>query len=423
MGLKKNKAGVWCYDFRSAGKRYRGSTKLTNKKEAEKHFKELVASIRGEQSSEMLVRRIKNHGGVKITLDEAFKEFCHIPRKQRISEAQTNIHRSNWNDFICFVKDNFPKVEYVSEVEASHARKYIQHLRDNGRWNKTVTYKPKGRHTAITHTAKNKSLSTATLNKFLQTCRMVFAGLYIDHDHIENPFDKIPKLKNEKVAREAFSPEELKLIGEKAKDEWFYPVFLVGISTGLRLGDICLLEWKNINPKTGWIENLVMRKTGKAISIPMITGLLNYIKELPQENEYVFPRLAGQYKRNSSLISKKIRLFLEDMGIKSSHKAENRYRAVSVKGAHSLRHTFAYLAGVHGLPLPIVQSILGHMSPEMTKLYSDHATEQDKQLHLQRLPDYLSIEASKQEMSLRELIESITPENALEVKAKLLELI
>lgn len=58
-----------------------------------------------------------------------------------------------------------------------------------------------------------------------------------------------------------------------------------------------------------------------------------------------------------------------------------------MKDLHSCRcrHTFCYYAGIAGIPLPIVRSIVGHMSQEMTKHYSAHASIEDKRRGMERL--------------------------------------
>jgi len=68
-----------------------------------------------------------------------------------------------------------------------------------------------------------------------------------------------------------------------------------------------------------------------------------------------------------------------------------RTRTVSVKDVHSLRHTFCYFAGVHGIPLSIVQSIVGHMTPEMTRHYQSHADRKTKHDMMEKMPDLLSL--------------------------------
>ena len=64
-----------------------------------------------------------------------------------------------------------------------------------------------------------------------------------------------------------------------------------------------------------------------------------------------------------------IKRFLEGLNIKTVKEFENR-KAISIKDLHSMRHVFCYYAGQVGISLAVVQSIVGHMTQEMTKHYS-----------------------------------------------------
>jgi integrase len=394
MSIKK-KSSIWHYDFTCNGKRYRGSTGQRLEKEAKKFVRDEIARLKGETSAAALVLKIKNDLGAKILLDDVFDLFVKIPRRRVPNDKQIQTYNRHWSDFIAFIKAACPELEYLSEVTPKQAKEYIQHIRTKGRWQQTISYK-RGRVVITDNQHGNKALSQTTQNQYLGSCQLVCNTILSDYPHVDNPFAGIPKVENRRAAREAFSVEELKLIGEHAKEEYFYPVFLVGISTGLRLGDICNLKWSVIDMQRAWINKLVMRKTKREISLPLLPGLYDYLVKLEEsESGYVFPFLQEKYERNPSGISKDIREFLEYIGIETTQEIEGRQQKVSVKGAHSLRHTFAYLAGIHGIPLPIVQSILGHMSPEMTSMYSDHATAEAKQMHLSKLPDYLSLPESE----------------------------
>ena len=94
------------------------------------------------------------------------------------------------------------------------------------------------------------------------------------------------------------------------------------------------------------------------------------------------------YKRGADGISWRVKAFLESeaVEIKTTKKVGGRSRKASVKDVHSLRHTFIYNALVSGVPLPIVQSVVGHVSPEMTRLYMDHAEAGRKKLEMSKLP-------------------------------------
>ena len=77
--------------------------------------------------------------------------------------------------------------------------------------------------------------------------------------------------------------------------------------------------------------------------------------------------------------------------IVTTSKPAGRDRAVSVKDLHSCRHTFCYYAGLFGIPLNVVQGIVGHLTPEMTKHYSNHASLEAKREKMQLLPDFLNL--------------------------------
>ena len=118
------------------------------------------------------------------------------------------------------------------------------------------------------------------------------------------------------------------------------------------------------------------------------------------------------YLTNSTGVSYRIKQFLEGLGIQTTRKPKGRTRAVSVKDLHSCRHTFCYYAGLAGIPLAVVQSIVGHMSPEMTKHYSAHASMEDKRRGMERLSFFTqealpAVDEEPERAELRLMIESM----------------
>ena len=201
-------------------------------------------------------------------------------------------------------------------------------------------------------------------------------------------------MRNESENREAFSLEELKLINDHM-DAFLRPLFVIGICTGLSKGDICQLRWDEI--KDGkWIFRR-RHKTGVPLEIPIMRPLAVFLREQRaaldagkfKDSVYVLPEHAKMYQQNPCGLSYRVKQFLEGLGIQTTRKVSSHGRAVSVKDIHSLRHTFAYLAGCNGVPLSVVQSILGHMSPEMTKHYQAHADRETKVKFLSQLPEFI----------------------------------
>ncbi len=371
----KLKDGIYCFDFTANGKRFRGSTHTANKREALNFEKEHLVTIRQHKTVKDLIRSSKeNLLGDSVELKKGFDEYLKIPKKKTASKQKVNSYRHCWNDFVGFMTDCHQSINLMNRVTQAHAEAYIQEVRTNGRF----LDRQKKKHV--------KNLSSASCNDYLLVCNMVFDKLYNKAELIESPFKHIPKLELKTVGREAFTAEELKLIGEKSKDTWLYPLFLAGISTGLREGDICNLLWSEVDLTTGWITTN-QNKTGTEVNIPILPGLRDYLEDQVKVNEYCFPLLAKQYKKNNATIGAAVTEFLESVGIESTIKVEGRDRRVSVKDVHSLRHTFAYMAAVNNIPMDIVQSILGHSTATMTAMYTNHATQQAKEQAVKLLPD------------------------------------
>ena len=234
--------------------------------------------------------------------------------------------------------------------------------------------------------------SPATWNDHLVALKLIFGALGRDYGVIENPFDGIKRAQTSQVPREAFTPNELKLIGEHATG-WIYSLCITAVSTGLREGDICMLKRSSVDLNSGWLSIHRTRKTGAAVDIPLLPGLRRHIEARMAEgdSEYVFPELAEMYSQHPDSISSGIKKFFEEIGISGTAVSVPGYKKrASVKDVHSFRHTFVYMASVHGIPLPVVQQIVGHANPTMTRHYMDHAGREAKARYLAELPDYLS---------------------------------
>ena len=223
-----------------------------------------------------------------------------------------------------------------------------------------------------------------TIRLHQTVCAEVFTLLAKDAGLQDNPFTGICRAKSDAETRDAFTPEELKLIYDNL-DDFTRPLFMMAVWTGLREGDICTLKWSDVDLERGLITRKT-RKTGVIVQIPMSDQLYTLLTATERtESEYVFPKHAEMYLGNPSGVSYRIKQFLEGLGIQTTRVPEGRTRAISVKDLHSCRHTFCYYAGIAGIPLSVVQSIVGHMSPEMTKHYSDHASIEDKRRGMERL--------------------------------------
>ena len=436
---RKSKNGFskeYHYQFSINGRMYCGvcvgceTEKAAKKYEAQK--REELTDLRKQKSVTALVENYKREltGGTSIPLADAFDLAQKKPRARTASETQLGHKRSYWQDFLEFMKATHPDVEALDQVQKAHAEEYIQHLRTKGRFNKIVSYKVNGSvRVNATGKDKEKLLSPRTVNVYQQTLAEVFKLLAEDAGLQRNPFSEIQKLANDPGAREAFTEEELRTIMEKA-DAFMKPLFMIAISTALREGDICTLRWADIDFPNAVI-NRMMNKTQHIAQIPILPPLLQFLSELRKNtaqdsgnefSDYVLPAHAKMYLSNPSGISYRIKQFLEkDCGITTTKRIPGRTRAASVKDLHSCRHTFCYFAGLYGIPLNIVQSIVGHMTPEMTAHYSAHASLEAKREKMKQLPDFMGGLRSQSEQTQEQPIDVTAV--AIDPKRELITLI
>lgn len=367
---RTRKGGNWYYRFRHNGQDFNGTCHGCATKSAaegyEAGIRAALARLDQQQTLNDLFLNCRDMLAKKngIPLKDAYRLAMGKPQKRTAGEARMGHKRNYWDDFAAYVAATHPEAKTLQDITQSIAEGYIARVRSKG----------------LFTDGKGKVLAHATLNEIHAALRQVFALLSADTGLAENPFAAIPTMPSDSDGHEPYTMEELRLIFSRA-DEGLLPLFMVGLFSGLRLGDICTLERADIDLPRGFIVRR-QRKTGGTVAIPMYKALADFIgaalAKSDAESKYVFPELATQYLKNASTITARVRKFLHDVGIESTKGAEGRARKLNAKGIHSLRHTFCTVAGAMGIPETIVRSIVGHLTPRMTELYTRHVADKDK---------------------------------------------
>ena len=126
---------------------------------------------------------------------------------------------------------------------------------------------------------------------------------------------------------------------------------------GLRAGEVCRLKVDDF--KNGQLR-LVYTKTGRDRFLPLpdkvATAVEQYLrKERPRcYSEYLFVNAEGGQLTDNAL-RLMLRRLSDDTGVKVH--------------PHLLRHSFAFLGVLQGVPMTVIQFMLGHTTLEMTKRY------------------------------------------------------
>ena len=213
---------------------------------------------------------------------------------------------------------------------------------------------------------------------------------------------ELPKISHNKII--TLSNNEIKTIEKVAKKTTDVKIFaiLLVLYTGLRIGELCALQWKDIDleNKVIHISKTLIRvknkdsdsinktkiildvpKTQNSIrDVPINESILPYLKKFKNNDNYYFLT-----NNNTFITTKKYYLFYL-----------NFLKSLSIKKYkfHILRHTFATQSLLCGVDIKSLSEILGHSSVKTTLDLYVHVTDNEKLLQINKLT-FLNLTKSK----------------------------
>lgn len=194
-----------------------------------------------------------------------------------------------------------------------------------------------------------------------------------------NPSDgcRLPPAKAREM--QVLTPEEIQRLLIQAKEDGCYELLLLELSTGLRRGEICALQWDDLNFKTGAlrVERQVHRVKGELVisqpktkassrSVILPSPVLKVLKEYRKTttSRWIFPSpVSEDSPRDPAAVRKRLRTILD--------RAECKHIRF-----HDLRHTFATASLEHGIDVKTLSTIIGHVSSSTTLNIYAHVTDE-----------------------------------------------
>ena len=151
---------------------------------------------------------------------------------------------------------------------------------------------------------------------------------------------------------------------ENIRDKCFLKL---AYGSGLRVSEIANLRIKNINSKHLKIVQIGKGNKERMTVLPLETlmDLREYCREnkITKKDDYIFLNKEGKHI-SPATVSFRIKELSDRSGVR--------------KSAHKLRGGFATTMLRMGVPLLVVQSLMGHTSPETTSKYSEIVRLEDK---------------------------------------------
>ena len=458
--LQREKSGRWTMRVGIDGKRYCRSTRTKDRDQAERVLQRFLAPF--------------GLGEHRLPLADVWLEYVKSPNRNELAKATLDCKRNTWMQFARWMEHFYLPVKDLGGITADMIAEYLVCLRAD--------------------------LCATTYNNRVCVLREIFHVLAQKAGLEEDPWEGVRLRPDDSHSRRELTMDELRRLLDAAKkvkvkgegeqrmvspsfepeaqdgkyhcttttsnsdstNEW-HKLILIGIYTGLRLGDCCRLDWSQINIAQGVIQ-LVPRKTRRhhqrMVTIPIHPALgrallnadashtQNLAKTdlattpLPvdfgcQSNDYsveaeatpesvfakvasddsvkntnlaffdcgvgraeiegeipgatvvshiekrqncvcaasafrigpVLPTIAEMYSRSRWRVCHELTRIFKQANIQTSVRIEGRHRRTPEATFHSLRHTFVSFAANAGVPLHIVQSIVGHESTAMTRHY------------------------------------------------------
>ena len=178
---------------------------------------------------------------------------------------------------------------------------------------------------------------------------------------------------------QVLTPEEIQRLLIQAKEDGCFELLLLELSTGLRRGEICALQWDDLNLRTGElrVRRQVHRVRGELVVSPPKTKAGNRSVILPVpvlsvlkayretvNSKWMFPSpLKEDSPRDPAAVRQRLQVILERAGCKKVR-------------FHDLRHVFCTAALKHGMDVKTLSTIIGHVSSSTTLNVYAHVTDE-----------------------------------------------
>lgn len=256
--------------------------------------------------------------------------------------------------------------------------------------------------------AMHKDLSTSTVKMIMTTLHQILKSAVMDEVIPRNVCDMVPGVKpkaTETSAREtihrALTGKEVQTIFKYLEASAYINVFRLLILTGMRVGECCALQWRDIDWKNHVIH-IRRTITRNAAGIPVMghtTKTRKSARDIPinGEIEKILRRQRDIYEDlyGGTVQPMDARVFNnEHGGILSTHRigdalcvalkrAEKDGENIPHFSLHAFRDTFASMAAQNGMDMNVLKEILGHASLAMTSDLYCHIYEDQKQKAMQ----------------------------------------
>ena len=256
----------------------------------------------------------------------------------------------------------------LAKLTAADLQQFYNRLKEGGRLLRVEQYGP--------------GLSDRMVKSCHVTCRVALDQAVAQGLILKNPALSCKAPITRPKEMQVLTGEEIQRLLIQAKEDGYFELLLLELSTGLRRGEILALRWDDLDFRTGVlrVERQVQRIRGKLVvsqpktrassrSILLPTPVLKILEQYRQSvtSRWMFPSpRKGDSPRDPTAVRKKLSAVLKRAGCPAAR-------------FHDLRHTFATSALEHGMDVKTLSTVIGHVSSTTTLNVYAHITDEMRQ--------------------------------------------
>jgi len=345
---------------RKNGISYREKITLSNGKTITKSFKRKTDAIAWKQSSEHLKRSNQDHlftYDQKITFEQVFNNWM----DQKIRNKRGYKTVLQYDGFYSkHFKDHFGSLR-ISFIQTKDIDKFVSYL-------------------------IHLNLKAKSVNNVLTLLKQVFKFAHENEILKLNPCKKVDFMKVPEKEIKYFTEEEIRSLLQANKFEDIYPILVIALNTGMRIGEIFGLCWDCINFEK---NQILVRRTATRYGLQEHNKTLS-VRHVPMNTavkELLFDQLKKQKNLSFVISNNKGQMMNPD------HFSERHFNKATQRAGvrpftfHCLRHTYASQFMMKGGNIYDLQAILGHTDLQTTMIYAhlspQHLVEASKIINYQ----------------------------------------
>jgi integrase len=219
-----------------------------------------------------------------------------------------------------------------------------------------------------------RGASRRTANKALVVLGAVLERAVKAHGLVANPAREVPKLRDryDPNQYDFFTPEEVMALAGAAVSEQDAAIFITAAFTGLRMGELIALRWRDVN-----FDNESLHVQGSYVAGTLTAPKSGLVRTVPLAEQVV--AVLTKLKRRGSRTGREDLVFpgergneyLDGSALRRRYKDALKRAELRPLRFHDLRHTFGSIA-INQATIVQVQAWMGHADVDTTMKYMHH---------------------------------------------------